>query len=245
MVLVLVLKVSDPREPLHPGQKGSGGHPGHSRAWMTTSPLPPCQEVCSGCAAFAPAKMTRGQLTGLLPHVRRVPSRPWLENGEAFPSGYGPGGVALPPRPPPKAQSAWPSALISATGVVGGCPESWSRVGYLPRKSSLPSKWGLEEGLGAEQEGRYCCEGASSGKPMGLAFHSALWSGSCLLFSGSHQGNGRRLSTSSLPGRALGAFLCWYHRILMVPCEPSLLPPLQAEKTRTQGQWKLASGTHS
>lgn len=41
IVLVLVLKVSDPWEPLGPGQKGSDGHPGRSRTWMNTSPLPP------------------------------------------------------------------------------------------------------------------------------------------------------------------------------------------------------------
>lgn len=107
-------------------------------------------------------------------------------------------------------------------------PRKLDKGGIFAQEIHLPSKGDLEEGLGAEQEGRCGWGGDSSGGLMGLACCSALRSGSCVLFSGSHEENNRRLSTSSLPGRAQ----CFpvqggSHRVLMVPCEPSLLSPSQ------------------
>lgn len=85
-------------------------------------------------------------------------------------------------------------------------PRKLDKGGLFVQKFHLPSKWDLEEGLEAEQEGRCGWGAASSGRLMGLAFCSALRSGSCLLFSGCHQENDHGLSTSSLPSREHTAF---------------------------------------
>lgn len=114
-----------------------------------------CQEVCSGCVTSAPAKMTRGQLTGHLPVVtpprveRYVFLGPGCKMEKPFLWMPGNRGSGLDPQAPRQGTKSLTFRMLSLLQELSGLmPRKLDKSGLFSQQIQPAKQEGLSERVG-------------------------------------------------------------------------------------------------